>query len=137
MTAAALRLPGRINDGALCFECGNKRRALLGLPVEQDDREVLKGKCDRPVPAGPIEAAQRKVCINKREHTWEVSTLYSLIAKWKDHYAYDEYKNRDMDLRKWVVLVNDRQISPEEFSSLPVVDGDKISIMSGCMLHPY
>ena len=136
-TAAVLRIPGRGNDGALCFTCGNKRRALLGLPVEQDDSQASKAKCESPVPADPIEAEVKKVRINKREHAWKVSTLQSLIVKWKDHIAYDEYKNREMDLKKWVVLVNDKKISPDEFNSLPVADGDEISILAGCLLHPF
>lgn len=135
--AAALRIGDRINDGALCFECGNKRRALLGLPVELDSGENLKSKHDRPVPDVPIETAHRKVRINKRELSWEVSSLESLIAKWKDHYAGDEYKDREMDLKKWIVKVNDRQVSPDDFRFLPVADGDDISIVSGCLLHPF
>jgi hypothetical protein len=134
-TAAALRIPGRNNEGALCFECGNKRKALLGLTVEQDDNRVLETKRHRP--SCPIETAPRRVRVNKREHTWEVGSLHSLIAKWKDVYAYSEYKNREMDLKKWVVLVNNKQISPEDFGSMPVVDGDEISIVSGCLLHPF
>jgi hypothetical protein len=135
--AAALRIDGRINDGVLCFECGNKRKVLLGVPVPQDESKVVKGKCDRPVPAGPIETARRRFRINKREHVWEVSTLESLMVKWKDHYADDEYKDREMDLRKWIIRLNDRQVLPEEFGSLPVSDGDEISILAGRLLHPY
>jgi len=135
--AAALRIDGRINDGALCFECGNKRKVLLGVPVPQDESKVVKGKFDRPAPAGPIQATLKKIRVNKREHAWEVSTIHSLLLKWKDHYAYDEYKNRELDLKKWVVLVNAKQISPDEYSSLPVGDGDEICILSGCLLHPF
>jgi hypothetical protein len=134
---AALRISGRINDGVLCFECGTKRRVLLGLPVERNGSEVVEEKCDRPVPVGPIQATLKKIRVNKREHAWEVSTIHSLLLKWKDQYAYDEYKSRDMDLKKWVVRVNERQISPDEYSSLPVGDGDEISIVSGCLLHPF
>jgi len=133
-TAVVLRIPGRINDGALCFACGNKRRALLGLPVEEEQSERLKVESS---PAGSIETARKKVRINKREHTWEVSTLDSLIAKWNDYRCYDEYKNREMDLRKWIVRVNGQQIPPNEFSSLRVADGDDISIVAGCLLHPF
>jgi len=136
-TAAVLRVPGRSNDGALCFDCGNKRRALLGLPVVQDPGELLKDNRDRRVPADQIETTRKKIRVNRREHEWTVGTLHSLIAKWKDHVAYDEYKNREMDLKKWVVIVNDRKISPEEFNSFPVADGDEISIVSGVLLHPF
>lgn len=136
-TAVALRIPGRNNDGALCFECGNKRRALLGLPLEQVPGEGLKEMCVCPVPAAPIEAAQKNVRINKQEQTWEVSTLDSLIAKWNNHYAHDEYKHREMDLKKWIVFVNGRQISSDEFPSVPVTDGDEISITPGVLLHPF
>jgi hypothetical protein len=136
-TAAALGISGRVNDGGLCFKCGNKRRVLLGLPVELDNSETLKNTCDRPVTAGPIEATLKRIRINKREHAWEVSTIHSLLLKWKDQYAYDEYKHREMDLKKWVVRVNERQIPPDEYSSLAVGDGDEISILSGALLHPF
>jgi hypothetical protein len=135
--AAALRISGRINDGTLCFECGKKRRVLLGLPVEQDNSKVLEEKRDRPVPAGPVEATLKKIRINKREHTWEVGTIRSVLLKWQDHHAYDEYKNREMDFKKWVVLVNERRVPLEEFNSMPVADGDDICIVSGCLLHPF
>ncbi|HVP65043.1 MAG TPA: hypothetical protein VMT82_09115 [candidate division Zixibacteria bacterium] len=136
-TAVVLRIPGRINDGALCFECGNNRRALLGLPVEQDDREIEKSNSERQVPVGLSGAAPKQIRINKREQTWEVSTLKTLITKWTDHYSFDDYKNREVDLRKWVVFVNGRQIHSEEFNSLPVADGDDISITPGVLLHPF
>jgi sulfur carrier protein ThiS len=136
-TAAVLRIPGRNNEGALCFECGHKRRVLLGLHVEQDMEAAVRCNCDRPFAIGPTEAAQKNVRINKREQTWTVSTLDTLIAKWNHHYAHDQYKNRDMDLKKWVVFVNGQQIPSDQFNSVPITDGDEISITPGVLLHPF
>jgi sulfur carrier protein ThiS len=136
-TAAALRIGDRANVGALCFECGNKRRALLGFPLEQCGGESVTDQRPFPAPVGPIKTARKTVRINKQSYSWDISSLESLIVKWNDYVCYDEYKGRGIDFKKWVVRVNDRQIPSNEFSQHPVADGDVIAIMPGCLLHPF
>jgi len=126
--AASLYINGHLNDGALCFQCGNKRRALLGLPAEQDGGETVTSY-DRPVLAPANETLLKKVRVNEQEYSWNVSTLGSLIDKWKDQFFYAEYKK--VDTRWWRVVVNHRCIPAQDFSSVPISDGDEISIVMG------
>ena len=127
--AASLYLRGRVNDGALCFKCANKRRGLLGLPLEKEPDSTSKAECghaDVP-PASP--ATPKKIRINKQEYTWDVSTLDSLFARWKEQQFYEKYKNLDAS---WsLVIVNNRSIPAINFSSVPVSDGDEIFIVLG------
>ena len=127
-TAAALYLKGRLNDGALCFQCANKRKALLGLPVEQDSSDTVTSNYG-PALAPANETLLKKLRINQQEYSWNVSTLGSLIDRWKDQFFYDEYKK--VDTRWWRVVVNHRCIPTEDFSSVPISDGDEISIVMG------
>jgi thiamine biosynthesis protein ThiS len=126
--AASLYVASRVNDGALCFSCANKRRALLGLPAEQDNGD-LKSECELPVLAPANESTLKTIRVNEREYTWNVTTLESLIEKWKDQYFYDEHKK--VDSRWWRVVVNDEVIPADDFSSVPISDGDEISIVLG------
>ena len=128
VAAAALYLEGRLNDGALCLQCANSRKALLGLPVEQDNSKTLTSY-EHPALTPTNERLPKKVRINQQEYTWNVSTLGSLLDKWKDQFFYDEYKK--VDTRWWRVVVNHRCIPTEDFSSVPISDGDEISIVMG------
>jgi hypothetical protein len=126
--AASLYINGHINDGALCVQCGNKRRALLGELAEPESGETLTSY-DRPRLAPESEMLLKKVRINEQEYSWNVSTLGSLIEKWKDQVFYAEYKK--VDTRWWHVVVNHRCIPAQDFSLLPISDGDEISIVMG------
>lgn len=126
--ASSLYISGHLNDGALCFQCGNRRRALLGLPAEQDSDETLTSY-DRPVLAPANETLLKKVRVNEQEYSWNVRTLGSLIDKWKDQFFYAEYKK--VDTRWWRVVVNHRCIPAQDFSWVPISDGDEISIVMG------
>lgn len=126
--AASLHVPSRVNDGALCFSCANKRRTLLGLPVEQSNGD-LPSECERSVLAPANESTLKAIRINEREYTWNITTLESLIEKWKDQSFYDEHKK--VDSRWWRVVVNGAVISADDFNSVPISDGDEISIVLG------
>jgi molybdopterin converting factor small subunit len=122
--AALLRISGRINDGPLCFNCANKRRELLRLPLE---REVS-------VPVGAAstcQARQRNVRINSRECSWEIGTLESLVTKWCDECFPKGFKNKDP--RSLLVAVNNNVIRVNDFSSTPISDGDEITIVVGAI----
>ena len=126
--AASLSVASRVNEGVLCFTCSNKRRALLGLPLEQNKRD-LKADYTRPVPAPAKDSTLKAIRVNEQECTWDVTTLQSLIEKWKEQYFYDEHKK--VDSRWWRVVVNDVVISADDFSSVPICDGDEISVVLG------
>jgi hypothetical protein len=125
--AASLYINGHLNDGALCFQCGNKRRELLGLRAEQDGDETLTSY-DRPVLAPANETLLKKVRVNEQEYSWNVRTLGSLNDKWKDQFFYAEYKKVDT---RWWRVVSHRCIPAQDFSSVPISDGDEISIVMG------
>jgi sulfur carrier protein ThiS len=101
---------------------------LLGLPVEQGNGD-LTSECERPVLVPANESTLKTIRVNEQEYTWNVTTLESLIEKWKDQYFYDEHKK--LDSRWWRVVVNDAVISADDFSSVPISDGDEISIVLG------
>lgn len=129
LAAASLYISGAVNDGALCFTCANKRRAPLSLPLEQDNGHTLNRESERPVLASSNESTLKTIRVNQWEYTWNVTTLESVIEKWKDQYFYDEYKKADS--RWWRVAVNDRVIPADAFSSVLISDGDQISIVIG------
>jgi sulfur carrier protein ThiS len=118
--ASALFINGHVNDGALCLKCANKRRAALGLPVEVS--ETSAPVCDK----GP-----KKIRINRREYSWEVSTLDSLLTKWRDEYPNPTFRNRKIS--HLVVTVNKELIRAKDFSSVPISDGDEITIAAGAI----
>jgi hypothetical protein len=128
--AATLHITGRVNDGALCFKCANKRRELLGLPVEKEPNgDTRKSEWGRAEFA-PISAViPKKIRINNREYTWDVSTLDSLIVKWKEEELYEQ--SRTLDPRWWLVVINNIPIPAIDFSSVPISDGDEIFIVMG------
>ena len=126
--AASLHIAGCVNHGALCFNCANRRRALLGRPVEQNGPVTKSGF--QPVgPASAGEATLKTVRVNQQEYAWKITTLASVIERWKDHCFYEEHKK--IDSRWWRVVVNDVVISAKDFGSLPICDGDEISIVLG------
>lgn len=120
--AASLYIRGRANDGALCFNCANKRRGLLGLPLEKEPTRT-------EVPAPKCEATLKKVRINTQEYSWEISTLASLLTKWRDECSPKFFRNND--IRLFIVAVNDNVIPASNFSSMPISDGDEIMIVAG------
>ncbi len=120
--AASLYISGRVNDGALCFNCANKRRGLLGLPLE---KEVTRSES----PAPKCEATLKKVRINTQEYAWEISTLESLLRKWRDECLAKSF--RKMEIKYWIVAVNNEIVFATDFSSTPISDGDEISIVLG------
>jgi sulfur carrier protein ThiS len=121
--AASLYISGDVNDGALCFNCANKRRETLGLPLEKEHGEVVS-------PAPVCETKLKKVRINTREYSWKVSTLESLLTKWRDE-CLDSFKN--MEIKLWLVAVNDEIIPATSFGSMPISDGDTIFIAVGAV----
>ena len=132
--AATLYMSGRINDGALCFRCANKRRELLGLPAERGpDGGTPKDACGRAELAPVSSATPKKIRINNREYTWDVNTLDSLLVKWREQQFYEQYKNPDP---RWsLVVVNNRPIPVIDFSSVPISDGDEIFVVLGRGRH--
>ena len=122
--AASLYISGAVNSGALCFNCANKRREALGLPVEKEYGQVVS-----PTPLW--ETKRKKVCINTREYSWEISTLESLLTRWRDHCLPSNFKNRE--IKSWLVAVNDEIIPARSFSSMPISDGDTIFIAMGAV----
>ena len=111
-TAASLYIRGRANDGALCFNCANKRRENLGLSWEQ--------RIEPPSPALECQATLKHVCINIREYSWNVSTLESLLTKWHDECLDSHFKNRE--IKFWIVAVNNEIIPATGFSSTSISD---------------
>jgi thiamine biosynthesis protein ThiS len=122
--AASLYITGQINDGALCFTCANKRRGVLGLPLE---KEV--GHTEGP--AFTCEARLKKVRINAQAYSWEVSTLESLLTKWLDERFPKSFRTKDS--RFLIVAVNDTVIPASNFSSMPISEGDEITIAAGAV----
>ncbi len=126
--AASLHILSRVNDGALCFTCANKRKALLGFPVGQDNG-APKNESEPSVAGAEKEPRLKTIRINQQEYRWNVSTFESLINNWKDLCLYGEHK--DVDSRWWRVVVNGEVISADQFDRVAVSDGDKISIILG------
>ena len=120
---ASLYVSGAVNDGALCFNCANKRRETLGLPVEKEAGERVRAS-----PA--CETKLKKVRINTREYSCNASTLESLLTKWRDE-CIRSFKNRE--IKFWLVAVNDEIIPATSFSSMPICDGDTIFIAMGAV----
>lgn len=121
--AASLYISGRVNEGAVCFNCANKRRQTLGLPTEKEHGEIVS-----PTPL--FETKLKNVHINAREYTWNVGTLESLLTKWRDE-CFRGFKNRE--LRFWLVAVNDEIIPATSFGSMPISDGDTVFIAMGAV----
>lgn len=121
--AASLYIRGRANDGALCFNCANKRRENLGLSWEQ--------RIEPSRPAPECQATLKHVCINTREYNCSVSTLESLLTKWHDECLDSHFKNRDFKF--WIVAVNNEIIPATGFSSTSISDGDTIFIAMGAV----
>jgi sulfur carrier protein ThiS len=115
---------GRLNEGALCFQCANRRREALGLAVDEAPRSHI---ATRSAPAATSTA--KKVTVNNQKYTWELTTLDSLIVKWKERQLDEKF--RTLDASWWLVVVNDRSIPAADFSSVPISDGDEISIVLG------
>jgi hypothetical protein len=126
--AASLHVAGRINEGALCFSCANRRSALLGLPVEQNDT-YSTSDCVRPVSGSANDSRPKRIRINDLEYTFKVTTLQALIEEWKRQYFFQEYKQ--LDSRWWRVFVNQKCIPADIFASVAICDGDNVSIVMG------
>lgn len=122
--AASLYISRRVNDGALCFNCANKRRAVLRLALEKDlsRTERFASTCD---------ATLKKVHINTREYCWEISTLESLLTKWLDECFPKTFRSKDS--RLLLVAVNKTVIPASDFRSMPIVEGDEITIAAGAV----
>lgn len=120
--AASLYVRGRVNDGALCFSCATKRKETLGLPVENEHNETIFPVC---------ETKLKRVRINTHEYCWEISTLESLLDKWRGECLGPSFKYRSMKL--WLVAINHEIIPPTSFVSRPVSDGDSIFIAMGAI----
>ena len=122
--AASLYVSGRVNDGALCFDCANNRRAWLGLPPA---REPARTEGQAPA----CEARVKKVRINTQEYSWEIGTLESLLTKWRDGYSPKSLRNRDIKLL--LAAVNDVVIPARKFGSVPIFEGDAVTIVAGAI----
>jgi hypothetical protein len=103
---------------------------LLGLPAEQEPASgTPKGQGGRAEFGPASTAAPKKIRINKQEYTWDVSTLDSLVAKWRERQCYEQHKTPDAS---WsLVVINNRTIPAIDFSSVPISDGDEIFIVLG------
>jgi sulfur carrier protein ThiS len=97
---------------------------LLGLPLEEKP-----SRTDSPAPK--CEAPLKKVRINTQEYTWGISTLESLLRKWRDACSPESFRNQD--IRFLLVAVNDMVIPARSFSSMPISDGDEITIVRGAI----
>jgi thiamine biosynthesis protein ThiS len=122
--AASLYMSGHFNDGALCFNCANKRRGVLGLALEREDTHT-EG------PAFTCDATLKKVRINAQEYSWEVGTLESLLMKWLDECFPKNFRSKDS--RLLLVAVNGTVIPASHFSSMPISEGDEITIVAGAV----
>ncbi len=122
--AASMFISGRLNDGALCFNCANKRRGLLGLPLDKEVTRTVSA-------ASTCEATLKKVRINSREYSWEISTLESLLTKWLDECFPKSFRSKES--RLLLVAVNNAVIPASNFSSTPISDGDEITIAAGAV----
>ena len=121
--AASLSISGGVNNGALCFNCANKRRERLGFPLVKEHCELVS--------ATPVcERRLKKVRINTREYSWTVSTLESLLTTFRDE-SLASFKNRE--IKFWLVAVNDEIIPATSFTSMPISDGDTIFIAMGAV----
>jgi thiamine biosynthesis protein ThiS len=69
------------------------------------------------------------VRINTQEYSWEISTLESLLTKWRDECSPKSFRNRDIKLL--LVAVNNTVIPASHFSPMPISDGDEITIVAG------
>jgi thiamine biosynthesis protein ThiS len=95
---------------------------LLGLPLEKDPtRTETSGYT--------CQATLKKVHINTQEYGWEISTLATLLTKWRDECSPEFFRNNDITL--FIVAVNDKVIPAKNFSSMPISDGDEITIAAG------
>ena len=119
--AASLYIAECVNDGALCFDCANARRRSLCLPLEKEVTQTncLSSTCERTL---------KKVRINSREFTWEISTLESLLTRWLEE---SFPKSLSRDTRNLLVAVNNTVIPASDFGSTPLFDGDEIIIAAG------
>jgi hypothetical protein len=107
-----------------------KRRELLALPAEKGPHsDTLKRECGRVEFAAAGAGTPKKIRSNKREYIWDVSTLDSLIVKWREQQFYEKYK--DLDAGWSLVVINNKSIPANAFSSVPISNGDEISIVLG------
>jgi len=97
---------------------------LLGLPLE---KEVTRSES----PAPKCEATLKKVRIDTQEYNWEISTLESLLRKWRDECSPESFRNQD--IRFFLVAVNDTVIPAGSFRSMLISDGDEITIVRGAI----
>jgi molybdopterin converting factor small subunit len=73
----------------------------------------------------------KTVRVNRREYTWEISSLESVLAKWRD--AYPNPRVKKTEIARFLVTVNTKLILAADFSSTPISDGDEIVIMPGAI----
>ena len=118
--AGAVYIKGRVNDGAMCPKCANKRREALGLPVEHSESTE---------PVLVCSPTMKRVTINRREYIWEIDTLESLLTKWRAEYPNPTFQKRGLD--RFMVAINNELVRTKDFSSVPISDGDTIVIAVG------
>jgi hypothetical protein len=89
---------------------------------------------ERPSPTPACEATLKKVSINRSEYSWVVSTLDSLLTKWRDE-CFPKLKKDDplLTLKNapFIAAVNGKVIPETDFTSTPISDGDAILIVLG------
>jgi thiamine biosynthesis protein ThiS len=71
------------------------------------------------------------VRINAQEYSWEVSTLESLLTKWLEECFPKSFRTKDS--RLLLVAVNDTVVPASNFSSMPISEGDEITIAAGAV----
>lgn len=131
VSASALYTKGSANDGVLCFQCANKRRMQLGLPL-------VASKMIAPVSTQPsagdataatCEKTFKNIRINTRKYSGEIGSLEALVAKWCAATFPNVVQSQD---RKFLlVAINNTRIQAEDFSSTPIAEGDDITILVG------
>ena len=92
------------------------------MPLEQ---EVTRTEG----PAPTCESTLKKVRINTQEYSWKIGTLESLLTKWRDECILERFRNKD--IRSFIVAINDKVIPASSFSSMPISNGDEITIVAG------
>ena len=127
--AASLCISGRVNEGVLCPSCANARREILGLPLD-----ASRTPRNLPAAACPavLLATVKTVRINGQEYRWEIGSLESLVVQWCA--AVFPRSVVEQGIKFLLVSVNDDLIRTKDFGSIPIADGDEITIVTGSRL---
>jgi hypothetical protein len=83
-----------------------------------------------PASPSPVccETTLKRVRINRQEQCWEISTLESLLARWREECSPGSLRDRDS---RWLLVAVNKKVISQDFGSTPVSDGDEIVIAMG------